>query len=250
MKKMQIMGGAEIIISDEEAKKIMNVANNAKFIELSTGDFINVSSISCIIEYKGEPYVKIGGAWSSARLEKVFKFPRGAFYYIDREKKKIPLSIVQEATMQYITPEDEKTMLGGVKEQILLAEKRKDEEKKKRIEELEINRKIIETIENKWEKMSQEEKINELKKIISKYEKLIEKTNKDSKEARPWLTISYKRTIDGLKENIAEIKNGKVTVVYCWKEEQRKDFTPSQIKQIKKGYKKSKKQTTLRKNLK
>lgn len=56
MKEIKIMGGESIIITDSEANQIINIANSAKFISLSNGDFINVSSIVSIREPETEAF--------------------------------------------------------------------------------------------------------------------------------------------------------------------------------------------------
>ena len=56
MKEIKIMGGESIIITDEEAKKIASIINNAKFIELSGGDLINISYIASIREPEQDAY--------------------------------------------------------------------------------------------------------------------------------------------------------------------------------------------------
>jgi hypothetical protein len=54
MKELRTINRDSFIISDEEAKNIEKVAEDARFILLRSGDFINVASISCILNYEDD----------------------------------------------------------------------------------------------------------------------------------------------------------------------------------------------------
>ena len=76
MKLLKLMSGNEIVISDEEAEKISQVVETSKFIKLRNGDFVNVSSISCIVNYKGIPMVE-----NHSGAKRLYISSNGSFYY-------------------------------------------------------------------------------------------------------------------------------------------------------------------------
>jgi len=141
MKKIKIMGGEEIIISDEEANKIMSVVETSKFVALKSGNFINVSSISSITEFKGIPMFN--------NCE-VFAQDNGVKYIIaknwdsGRTEKKL-LSISEESDIEFVSPEEKEDKLVQLQErkalqlenpQIVWKEKLTPEDRKKGQEKL------------------------------------------------------------------------------------------------------------------
>lgn len=167
MKSIQIMGGKEVIISDEEAKKIMEVANTAKFISLSSGDFINMSSISCITNYKGLPYMTLRNMFNPVEV-RVFKGTDNSLYYIDGNNKRVYLSDNDMEEVFYLNPEEVEKQLECRKEQKVLMLENKNKKNEEEIERVRIEEDNREKEAERWKSLSKEEQIKEL---TSKLEK-------------------------------------------------------------------------------
>lgn len=129
MKKIQMMGGADIIISNEDAEKIIESADKVKFISLKSGEFINTSSISCITNYTGIEVFE---------GSEVFEQENGLKYIITRKwgeekREKRFLTTDDEVKIERRTPEEKIAHLKEKKEQLLLQAEKEDKEQLERI---------------------------------------------------------------------------------------------------------------------
>jgi hypothetical protein len=208
MKKLQIMGGGDIIISDEEAQKIMEVANDAKFVALSSGNFINVSSISCIVDFKGIPFLE-----SYSNQSRVYESQNGSCYII-KDQERIPLSDDDYYGIKYFDPKVVEQNIEAVKEHRLLESAKYEKKRKEKEAEDEKIRKQKEDENRKekerWESLSEEEKNRErIKKLNDEIERnnnLLEK--RKSEFMVDWIAgknKNLKEQIDLIEEKMCEV---------------------------------------------
>lgn len=142
MKILKLMNGQEVVVSEEEAEKISNVIETSKFLKMKNGDLINVSSIACIVDYKGIPMIKIYGG-----IKRVFEASNGSLYY-DHDNSRIYIDDSQIPYIKYMNQEEYNIHIDDIKTEIL----NNEENMRRHIEERKI----------KFEK-EEEERIKQLK---------------------------------------------------------------------------------------
>lgn len=156
MKKISLMGGKDIIISDEEAENISNSINTAKFIKLRNGDFINVSSIASIVNFKGLPVLSRECKYDKTFIEpiRLYESREGTLYFVDNSTKsgRVYLDDDDLLDVQFIEPEivDNRLETSKEKKQFFLEDSENKRKEAVRLynEQKEIERKERERYEN------------------------------------------------------------------------------------------------------
>ena len=196
-----MMGGQEILISDEEAEKIMDVAENTKFIQTRGGNFVNLASVSCIVNYEGVELFE---------NKKVFKSSNGEKYITkeDRDRggtKRVYLTSREELNLEYRTLEQQDNFIGETKERLRLetedSNKRKAEVEAKLLEKREKFEKEKKRLASLSEEEQLKETLEKKKELLEGFEKRLE-SGKSSYLTFPIVT---------LKKEIKELENKLIT---------------------------------------
>lgn len=159
MKKMIMMGGNEIIISDDELENISALPDNTRFVKLRDGSLVNMSSISCVVDFKGIPFLCETDPFGEKTHERrLYKAKDESMYYVGSDRSRVTIPFEDFHLIEYAPPEQVDAFLEerNKEHKIYLKEieerKKRDTEERRKEEEKFIEEKL------KWENLPKEEK--------------------------------------------------------------------------------------------
>lgn len=171
MKKIVMMGGVEIFISDKEAEAIAKLPSDSKLVKLLDGSLINLSSLSCIVDFKGNPFLAERDTFHPEeiiRKSRIYEARDKSFFFINKDGERVSVPFSDFKYIEYILPEDENEMirLDGEKHRALLKENMEREKELKKKSEEEIRKAAEEKAE--WDALPVEEKRRRLEEKMEK----------------------------------------------------------------------------------